>query len=104
MDHQYNVFSTAVFMYNVLNAETPTLFTSFYQQNKDVHRYPTRIADDLHIPFGRTCVRKFSMRINGAVIWNPIPDTIKQSKSLSIFKKAVKKFLIDRKSNVIIIN
>ena len=102
--YDINAYMTAIFMYNVMNAETPNLFTSFYQQNKAVHRYNTRIANDLHVPFGRTYVRKFSMRINGALIWNSIPDKIRQSKSLNIFKKAVKRFFIDRKSIAIILN
>ena len=90
---------TAIFMYKSLDSDNPNLFTSFYLKNKDVHVYNTRKSEDLHVPFGRTHVRKFSARINGSMIWNSLDETIRNSKNINLFKKYLKKHLIDKKVN-----
>ena len=89
-------------MYKVLNPKDSNLFTSFYHKNKDVHVYNTRKAEDLHVPFARTHVRKFSARVNGAVIWNSIDETIRNTKNVNLFKKYLKLHHIDKKSKLFI--
>ena len=84
-----------------MDPKNRNLFSDFFSKNSDVHVHNTRKADDLHIPFARTHVRKFSTKINGALVWNSIPILIRQSKSVEIFKRNVKVFLITKKSKVV---
>ena len=95
--HDINVYNVGIFMYNTINSVVPTLFTSFFQQNVYFHRYNTRRAYDLHVPLGKTNVRKFSIRINGAMVWNTLPESVRESQSLMVFKKSLRKYLNDRK-------
>ena len=101
--YDINDYMVSIFMYKNIKSEVPTLFSSFYKKNSSKHSYKTRIADDLDIPYVKTNVRKFSIRIKGALTWNSIPNAIKNSKSLPVFKNVLKKFLIDRKIAVPII-
>ena len=79
-----------------------TCSAPFFSRNNDVHSYNTRKANNLHVPFARTHVRKFSTKINGALVWNSLPDSIRNSKNLNTFKKLMKDFLIAKKSNLLV--
>ena len=101
--YEINDYMVSVFMYKHITPEVPTLFSSFYRRNNSIHSHNTRISEDIYVPYARTNVRKFSMRLNGAVTWNSIPDAIRSSSTLNIFKKSLKKHLIHRKISVPII-
>ena len=56
-----------------------------------VHEYSSRCANELHISFGRLDIRNFSIRIHGAKVGNALPNFVKQSRSLGIFKNTLPK-------------
>ena len=56
--------------------------------------YNTRHEDEIFIPFAKTNMRKFFLRISGPLIWNSIPTFIKHSHSLSTFTREYKKYLL----------
>ena len=95
--HDINEYCIGIFMYNTINSNVPTLFENFFRQNNNIHRYETRISQNLHLTKCKSNVRKFSVRINGAMVWNSLPEDLKQSHSLLIFKKRLRKHIIDRK-------
>ena len=101
--YDINDYMVSLFMYKHITPELPTLFSSFYRRNNSMHSHNTRLSEDLYVPYARTNVRKFSIRINGAVTWNSIPDTIRNSSTLNVFKKSLKKHLIHSKMPVPII-
>ena len=102
--YDINDYMVSIFMCKTITPEIPTLFSSFFRRNNSIHSHNTRISEDLYVPYARTNVRKFSMRINGAVIWNSIPDMIKSSSTLNIFKISLKKYLLQRKISMSIIS
>ena len=58
------------------------------------HQYATRSYQDL-VPFNnRLTVTGNSLRVNGPIIWNTIPQEIRNLPTLSIFKKRYKKHLL----------
>ena len=95
--YDINVYTVGIFMYNTITSAEPTLFTSFFIQNDDVHEHATRTAQNLHLPPWKINIRKFNIRYNGAIVWNSLPAYIKQSQSLMIFKRVFRKYLIDLK-------
>ena len=101
--YDINDYMVSIFMYKHIKSNIPTLFSTFYQKNNSIHGHNTRTSDDLYVPMAKTNVRKFSIRIKGPLVWNSIPTAIRNCKSLFIFKKALKKFLVDRKISVPII-
>ena len=57
----------------------------------------TRQASDLHVVHGRLDIRRTSMKTHGANAWNSIPLCVKESTSIEIFKRRLRKYLIDQK-------
>ena len=55
----------------------------------------TRQHDHLYTPRIRTKYGEYSLKHYGAILWNPIKISIKQSKSLLTFKGALRKSIID---------
>ena len=62
------------------------------------HAYSTRNRRDLLPSFNRTNVSQRSLFYTGPNLWNSIPENIKDSNSLAIFKVKLKKYLISQYS------
>ena len=91
-----NVYMTCIFVYQCLDGCTPDIFNDFYASNRNVHDHETRQACDLHVPYGRLDIRRNSMKIHGANMWNSIPENIKKSDSINVFKQRLRNYLLDR--------
>ena len=57
--------------------------------NDSIHSYNTRSASKIPIDFKRTTYRKFSVQYRGSIIWNSLPNDLKELKSSKAFKKAL---------------
>jgi len=62
----------------------------YYIKNSTIHQCNTRQKNNLHIPKCRTCLRQNTIIYQGPKLWNALPDGIKSSKSLNIFKKQLR--------------
>ena len=82
-----NDYIIGTFMYECLYGNIPDIFRSYFQRNADVHDRNLRNANDLHVPYGRLDIRKFSINIAGTNLWNSLPLFVKNSQSVNIFKK-----------------
>ena len=81
-------------MYQFKNNKLPKIFDNFYLKNSDIHSHHTRARDHFCLINTKLNIRKFSMKYNGAKIWNSIPCEIQNAKSLGIFKSQLKKHLL----------
>ena len=79
-------------MYNCINGILLSTFSDYFVRNRDVHQCNTRQADDLRLPFGRLDVRKFTIKIHGAQVWNSLPQYIRSATAINVFKMEVKIF------------
>ena len=91
-----NDYVIGIFMYNYLLGDTPIVFAVYFIRNRDIHHHETRGSVDLNVPYGRLDIRKFSLKISGAKLWNSLPGYVKESNYLVSFKKQLKNYLIDR--------
>ena len=82
-----NYYIIGTFMYEYMHGNVTIIYNNFFQRNRDIHGLNIRNADDLHVPYGRLDVRKFSIKIAGANQWNSIPLNIKNSTPIELFKK-----------------
>ena len=75
-------------MYKCINNmfQKTDIFNNFFKYNREVHLYDTRASNALHVPYGKTNVRKLSFKIHGAHIWNSIPHCIKTAETIYSFK------------------
>lgn len=68
-------------------------FNTSLKYNKDKHSYSTRHANDLAIPAIHS--KKYghlSFLYQSSVLYNSLPNSIKNSNSVSVFKKSIKAF------------
>ena len=90
----YKLFCYLFTKYNLVNNALPPYFNNFCIINAELHNYHTRSSRKLHKTFNRTNYSVYSTRNKVINTWNNIPAPIKQSNSVFIFNKNMKKFLI----------
>ena len=94
-----NVFDSyqlelGVFMYKYANGELPSSFNNFFTKRSDIHNYQTRYKNDYNQTRNKKCFSDHSVRTSGPVLWNSLKDYIKNSNSITHFRKQFKKQLI----------
>ena len=62
---------------------------------RDMNRYNLRNPPILQIPFTRFKQTSLFVRVKGAVLWNDLPDFIRNSLSVMSFKRKLKKYYLD---------
>ena len=64
--------------------------------NANVHNFPTRLHNDLHLPNANLSVFQKGVYISGVKIFNNLPTDLKQiSHNIHKFQKVLKRFLLD---------
>jgi hypothetical protein len=80
----------AKIMYKLLNKMAPKSLTNLFAYKSEVTNYKLRnISSSLCLPQPRTNNMKNSFKYDGAHLWNSIPNEIRESKSLSSFRKKI---------------
>ena len=85
------MYATCIFVHQCLNGYVPDIFNDFYIRNRNIHGRDTRQASDLHVPYGRN-----PMKMHGVNMQKSIPENVKLSESISLFKQKPRNFLSDR--------
>ena len=81
--HNYNL---AIYMYKNKNS------SNF----KRIHDYQTRHSSQLIPNYHRLTTTQHSLTFTGPITWNQIPERIRQARSLTLFKKAMKDHLLSK--------
>ena len=88
-------FSTSFLVFKCLNNLASETLQSLFQPCSSRQNYTLRnVGIDLKIPKPRTETLRKSFGYMGSVIWNKPPSNVKRSKSLKIFKHALKEHLV----------
>ena len=80
-------------IYKIINGSAPLYFCDFFKKNGLKFNRCTRSCKDLDIPKCRTTLAQRSFRYRTTKIWNNIPNKIRNSQTINIFKRKVKKWL-----------
>jgi hypothetical protein len=93
--YQIYAFQLAQFSYKLINNHfvLNTLFTK-PKTNSEIHSHDTRQKLDMHVEYSRTVLRQKTIELQIPLFWNTIPLEIKHSKSLTIFKKRIKSYIL----------
>ena len=76
----------------------PPSFNDYSKLNKDVHKYNTRLSSNIHKTQTRTNYQKHSVKYKGNLIWDNLPKSFKEIRTIGLFKKTVKThFLLQQK-------
>ena len=85
-------YTIGIFLYECLYGNIPDIFRNYFQRNVDVHDHNHRNANDLYVPYGRLDIKKLSIKIAGANLWNSPPSFVKNSQSIHILKKNMRHY------------
>ena len=89
------VFQKLVFMYKFSRNLLPENFGNYFSEIATVHSHFTRGSAGLIVPFAKTNTKKCSIKVSGPTLWNKLPENIKTSQTLSIFKHRLKGLILD---------
>ena len=92
----YDIAKTAilVLMHKSRNNTLPHKFQTYFQLTSQIHSYCTRGAEKYAIPYARTRCRSNSIQVIGPRLWNLLPSTLQEIKTLQRFKLKLKEFFI----------
>ena len=88
-----------VFMYRFSTSDLPISFNDYFKKRSDIHKYNTRHTNDLQLTNNKKAFSDQSIRTNGPVLWNSLPKTIKESKSVKHFRILYKRHLLQAYNN-----
>ena len=90
-----HVLKLLCFIYECVHPGQTKLFNSYFTPLSSIHDYVTRLSvkGDLYVSqFNTTQYGKRTAKFAGAILWNSLPTTIRDSPFLNIFKKRLKDF------------
>ena len=70
-------------------------------RDRNVLQYSVHNADELYVPHACLDIRKFSLKISGAKLWNVLPNYIKESSSVDVFKKNLLTCVVTKKESIV---
>ena len=83
-------------IYAITNGLTKNEYSQqYYIVNSDIHQYNTRQKNNLHIPNCRTSTKQNTISFQGPKLWNSLPMDVRSSPSIMIFKRKVRKYLLN---------
>jgi len=94
---QINILSIAIFVFKFLRNRLPNYFNNFYKYSTSLQLKTTRHTPIFYTQIVRIKLISTSIKHTGPRIWTTmIPDDIKNSNSLHLFKNKLKKYLIQK--------
>jgi len=93
-----NKYQTVKFIYFVINKQSPSCFWSLFSLTSMIHSHSTRSEEKnlLFLRQAKTNIRKFSISVQGPIIWNSIPAAIREINSEVLINKSLKKYLLEQ--------
>ena len=91
---ELNNFNIAIFMFLCHKGLIPTIISSKFCLNSEIHAHNTRQSSTFHIPLIRTSVSKNTVLFKGPLVWNALPPHVKISPTLNTFKRRYKQLYL----------
>jgi len=87
-------------MYSYTKGSLPSAFSNyshfFFSLNDTIHQHYTRSSEKFHMKFKRTNYGRFSIKYKGPKIWNTLADVLNNIRSLQMFGKKLKTFVLNQ--------
>ena len=93
--YELKSYQIGLFMYSYTKGSLPSAFSNYFSSNNTIHKHHTRSSEKFHKKFTRTNYGRFSITYKGPMIWNSLPDVLKNMKSLQMFRKEFKTFVLN---------
>ena len=83
-------------MFKYTKGVLPQVFIDFFQYNRNLHSYPTRTRNNIHLNNPKLLLAHKSLRHHGPDVWNALPDHIKYVPFFKSFKRKMKENIINQ--------
>ena len=83
-----------VFMYKFSINDLPVVFKEYFTKRSEIQDYPTRQINDLNLTCNKKSFSDHAIRTSGPILWNSLPKTLKESKTIRHFRNQFKQKLI----------
>jgi hypothetical protein len=93
---QTHIYNTCIFLRKIISKDTKSQIT--LTKKIDYHKRATRQTDNYCLQIYRTNMGKKSILCEGVQNYNNLPKTIKDAKSLPMFKKLLKDHILKDQS------
>ena len=93
--YELKSYQIGLFMYSYTKGSLPSAFSNYFSLNNAIHKHYTRSSEKFHMKYTRTNYGRFSIKYKGLMIWNSLPDVSKIMKSLQMFRKEFKTFVLN---------
>ena len=92
--YQIYKYQLAIYMYKILlkHKQVPLLNHQLFSTGSSIHSYDTRFKIDLYKQACWTKLRQSTICFQGPRLWNNLPESMKLSSSLTVFRKNLKLF------------
>ena len=89
-------YHTHIMMFKAFNGQAPTYISSMFTKTSEIHNRNLRSVENakLRIPFSKTTYYENSFTVNGAKLWNSLPNELREMSNINTFKNAVKSYLL----------
>ena len=94
----YLLYRDAVLTFKCLNGITPESLSQQFARRVDISGRCTRNSSSLNIPFFRSATGQRTFYYRAVSLWNELPENIKCSSSVNIFKHKLRKYLLGNHS------
>ena len=81
-------------MYNYTINNLPLNFNNYFVKSNTIHGHATRYSNMFRSATFKYDLARNTIRVQGPVLWNAIPNNIKSAPTLNNFKCKYKKYLI----------
>ena len=90
----------SIFIFKYIHYLLPTIYyiTKFLDLHKDSSNRNLRNNRNLYIPYAHSNTRLFTIKYSGPRTWNSLPADLRSIINIILFKKNLKKFLIQHQS------
>ena len=82
-------YHKCIMVYKCRNGLAPQYLADLFRSNDVNHSYPTRNSSQLRATKTRTEYYHNSFTVSGQNLWNSLPGSIRDSQSISVFKKSL---------------
>lgn len=90
-----NKYQILLYMFRLHNKLLPKAISIDLQTGTEIHSHYTRSAHHYRSHHARLRVKQFSLPCTGPHLWNSLPESLKNLKSVNSFKRSIKSLLVD---------
>ena len=93
-------YPKAIMMFQIINGLTPSYFSDMFTRTSSLSDYGLPSSKmNIELPKNRTNYFKNSFTLTGAKVWNNLPNSLKEEKSLERCKSKLKLFSLSASTN-----